>query len=752
MTMQNENVRRKPKVKNQKPKVKPALIFYFLLFTFYFVEAQPNTDNQYAKPLKEVLNNIQKKYGVTIKYDEKMVVNKIVTYAEWKYRPDVEVTLEAVLTPLELKVKKEGDKKYKLSVYEYYRWKPAEGWAELDRIASQYKTIEEWENRKAELKPCIKEALQLTHLPALPNAAAIKTTVRKFDGYTVENIAIEILPGVWINGSLYKPAKYKGKIPVILNPDGHWEKQRYRADCQYRCAAFAKMGAMAFSYDLFAWGESMLQFKYEDHRRSLSMTIQALGSMRILDYLLAQKDADTNRVAITGGSGAGSHSVLMTALDDRIKVSAPVAAISSYFYGGCPCESGMDIHSCGGRTDNVEIAAMAAPRPQLLISDGGDWTDKMPEHDFPYLQKMYGWYGKKENVHNVHLPNDKHDFGITKRIPLYRFMAKYLSLNINAIQNDSGQVDESRITIEPEQAMYVFGDKGELLPAHAVKGFENLEKVFAVEIQKARTNQRYKIGLIDLMLLKRQKLGAITLTAQLKADGVEVDMGGLGTRPTFENQLLTDSVRNKFMQTAKENNVEIFSLAMTGYYAQSFCGREEYKRSIEDCIKTMKLMNVKTAFLPLGVQCDLKKKPEVRDSVIARLKVAGKMAGEAGVVIGIETALSAKEEVQLLKEINSPAIKIYFNFSNPLKEGRDLISELKILGKDRICMIHASNKDSVWLQNDPQIDMYKVKKALDEMGYTGWLVIERSRDAKKPSDTKYNYGANVAYLKKVFQQ
>jgi sugar phosphate isomerase/epimerase/dienelactone hydrolase len=731
--------------------VKTLVLLCAFVSLWFNASAQPNTDNQYTKPLKEVLNDVQKKYGVTIKFADSMVANKKVTYADWKYRPDVEVTLESILTPLELKVKKEGDKKYKLSTYEYYRWVPTEGWAELDRIAAQYKTVEEWEKRKAELIPCIKEALQLTHLPALPNSKPIITAKRNYDGYTVENIAIEILPGLWINGSLYKPAKYKGKIPVILNPDGHWEKQRYRADCQYRCAAFAKMGAMAFSYDLFAWGESLLQFKIEDHRRSLSMTIQALGSIRILDYLLAQKDADTNRVAMTGGSGAGSHTVLMTALDNRIKVSAPVVAISSYFYGGCPCESGMDIHSCGGRTDNVEIAAMAAPRPQLLISDGGDWTDKMPEHDFPYLQKMYSWYGKKDDVQNVHLVNDKHDFGITKRIPLYNFMAKYLNLNIKAMQNDSAKIDESKITIEPEQAMYVFGDKGEKLPAHAIHGFENLEKVFNEEIQKAKTNQRYKIGLIDLMLLKRQKLGAITLTAQLKADGVEVDMGGLGTRPTFDNQLLTDSVRNLFLKTAKENNVEIFSLAMTGYYAQSFCGRAEYKKSIEDCITSMKLMNVKTAFLPLGVQCDLKKTPVVRDSVIARLKVAGKMAQDAGVVIGIETALSAKEEVQLLKDINSPAIKIYFNFSNPLKEGRDLISELKILGNDRICMIHATNKDSVWLQNDPQIDMYKVKKTLDEMGYSGWLVIERSRDAKKASDTKYNYGANAAYLKRVFQ-
>jgi sugar phosphate isomerase/epimerase len=299
--------------------------------------------------------------------------------------------------------------------------------------------------------------------------------------------------------------------------------------------------------------------------------------------------------------------------------------------------------------------------------------------------------------------------------------------------------------------MYVFGDKGENLPARAIHGFDNLEKVFADEIYKARHNQRYKIGLIDLMLLKRQKLGAIPLASQLKADGLEVDMGGLGTRPTFENELLTDSVRNLFLEEAKKDNIEICSLSMSGYYAQSFCGRDQYLQTIQDCINTAQLMHVKNAFLPLGVQCDLKKNPGVRDSVIARLRVAGKLAEQGGVTIGIETALSAAEEVKLLKDIGSPAIKICFNFSNPLKEGRDLISELKILGKDRISMIHASNKDSVWLQNDPQIDMYKVKKALDDMGWSGWLLIERSRDAKKARDVKYNYGANTEYLKRVFQ-
>ncbi len=727
-------------------------LLFLLLYTGILTAQTNNSDNQFKKPLKEVLDDIQKKYGVKIKYDDKAVKDKWVNYADWRYRNDVDETLRNVLSVFDMKVKKEGNKTYKLSDFEYYRWLPQEGWAELDRIAAQYKNVSEWETRKEQLRACIKEQLQLASLPVAPTVKPILTPVRKFNGYTVQNFAIEILPGVWINGSLYKPEKYKGKIPVILNPDGHWQDHRYRADCQLRCAALARMGAMAISYDLFAWGESMLQFKYEDHRRSLAMTIQALGAVRILDYILAQKDADAERVAITGGSGGGSHTVLMAAIDERIKVSAPVVSLSSYFYGGCPCESGMDIFSCAGRTNNVEIAAMAAPNPQLVISDGADWTDKMPEHDFPYLQKMYSWYNNKENVENVHLPTEKHDFGINKRTAVYRFMAKHLKLNINAVETANGLIDESAITIEPKEALYVFGKNGEHLPAHAVKGFDNLEKLFYSETEKAKANQRYKIGLIDLMLLKRQKLSAITLTAELKADGVEVDMGGLGNRPTFDNQLAIDSVREKFLQTAKDNKVEIFSLAMTGYYAQAFCTRGEYKQSIADCITTMQKMNVQHAFLPLGVQCDLRKNPELRKSVVERLKVAGKMAQDAGVVIGIETALTAKEEVQLLKEIGSPAIKIYFNFSNPLKEGRNLISELKILGKDRISMIHATNKDSVLLQHDKELDLHLVKKTLDDMGWSGWLVIERSREAARAREPKYNYGANTAYLKKIFQQ
>src|SRR5688572_16797108 len=141
-----------------------AILFVLLLFATV-AGAQLNTDNNYRKPLKEVLSDIEKKYGVKIKYDNAMVADKYVSYADWRYRNDVETTLDNVLKPLDMKVKKGKEKEYSLSYYEYYRWPVQEGWAELDRIASQYSNLAEWEKRKNELKPCILDALELSVLP-----------------------------------------------------------------------------------------------------------------------------------------------------------------------------------------------------------------------------------------------------------------------------------------------------------------------------------------------------------------------------------------------------------------------------------------------------------------------------------------------------------------------------------------------------------------------------------------------------------
>ena len=456
-----------------------TLLFLAGVFSAINLSAQiQNSDKQYRKPLLEALQEVESRFKVKIKYSDPQVKDKWVNYADWRFRANADETLANILAPLDLKVNKEKPGLYKLKEYEYYRWDVQDGWAYLDSLAAKYNDQASWEQRKAELRPALYKALLLDPMPVQPNTKPIITPKRVMDGYTVENIAIEILPGVWINGSLYKPLRIKGKIPVVLSPDGHWDKQRYRADCQTRCAMIAKMGAMAFSYDLFAWGESQLQFKYEDHRRSLAQTIQTLGGIRILDYVSALKETDQTRIGISGGSGGGSHTVLMAAMDDRIKLSAPVVSMSSYFYGGCPCESGMPIHQCAGGTNNVELAAMAAPYPQLIVSDGSDWTAQTPQHDFPYLQTLYGYYGVKAKVENVHLPEEKHDFGINKRIALYDFLIRYFRLNGAIVKDKTGRYDERNVTIEKENALYVFGDKGERLPKNAVMGFDQLEKLF----------------------------------------------------------------------------------------------------------------------------------------------------------------------------------------------------------------------------------------------------------------------------------
>src|SRR6185369_322725 len=180
------------------------------------------------------------------------------------------------------------------------------------------------------------------------------------------------------------------------------------------------------------------------------------------------------------------------------------------------------------------------------------------------------------------------------------------------------------------------------------------------------SNQRYKVAACDWMMLKRQKLGAFQLAKDCGLDGLEVDMGSLSKNPTFQNELVKPEVRQQFLDKSKELGIEISSIAMSGFYAQSFTERD-VEKPIADCIETMKLMGVMIAFLPLGVQADLVKNPELRPAIVERLKKIAPGAEQAGVVIGIETALDAAGDMKLLDDIGSPAVKIYFNFSNALQ-------------------------------------------------------------------------------------
>lgn len=271
--------------------------------------------------------------------------------------------------------------------------------------------------------------------------------------------------------------------------------------------------------------------------------------------------------------------------------------------------------------------------------------------------------------------------------------------------------------------------------------------------QQANTlSHRYKVAACDWMMLKRQKLGEFKLSHEIGADGVEMDMGGLGKRDTFDNKLHQVYFQELFKKMAVEYQIEVPSIAMSGFYGQSFLKHRNYRVLIDDCIKTMQVMGAKIAYLPLG-GCgnDWKTDDEQRRRLVSRLHVAGEMAHSEGLVIGIRTGLSAKEDIKLLEQINSEGIQIYFSVQEALDNKRDLYKELKTLGRKRICQIHISETDGVTLPHSKNIDMHRVKEQLDKMGWSGWLVVERSRDAGDVRNVKKNFGMNIRYLKEVFQ-
>ena len=262
--------------------------------------------------------------------------------------------------------------------------------------------------------------------------------------------------------------------------------------------------------------------------------------------------------------------------------------------------------------------------------------------------------------------------------------------------------------------------------------------------------QNFRIAACDWMMLKRQKLGEFQLAKDIHADGIEMDMGPLGSRPQFDNKLRDPHFQELFPRTADSLGIEVPSVAMSGFFAQSLLKRENYKELVQDCLNTMKHMKSQVAFLPLG-GCgkEWMTDPVLRAELIHRLHTIGEMAKREGKVIGIRTGLDAKESKRMLKEIHSDGIKIYYNLQDAVDSHRDVCKELKSLGKDRICQIHASLTDSVTLDKDPRINMRQVVKTLKQIGWRGWLVVERSRDASRVRDVRYNYGTNINYLREI---
>ncbi|MBU1820661.1 MAG: acetylxylan esterase [Bacteroidetes bacterium] len=331
---------------------------------------------------------------------------------------------------------------------------------------NEVKTLPEWQARAAKIRANLLEGMDLMPLPPKPSSKPIVHSRRVMNGYTVENVAFESMPGIFVTGNLYKPLAKQTSYAAILCPHGHGTDPRFAEPAQVRSAMLARMGAIVFAYDMIGYGDS----KQSEHKIPKALKLQTINSMRALDFLLAQPNVDPERVGVTGESGGGTQTFMLTALDERVKVAVPTVMVSAHFFGGCACESGMPVHKKGDfQTNNVEIAALAAPRPLLLISDGGDWTSNVPNVEFPHIQKIYALYDRKNQVENAHFADEKHDYGPSKRKAMYPFLARYLKLDLSKATDKSGVIDEKLVKVLPRTDLEVF-NAAHPRPASAVVG------------------------------------------------------------------------------------------------------------------------------------------------------------------------------------------------------------------------------------------------------------------------------------------
>lgn len=403
-------------------------------------------ENKFTRPLSDVLNDVSARFGIRLKYNVDTTGLKL-AYADFRVRPySLEETLNNILSPFDFKAVKQNDKLYKIKPYEYPRRQPEDGQKMISWLTSLYNNKTEWEARRDTLRKEVRERLGIDKLlPLCSKEKPEYSKIRKFDGYTVQNFRLKTANGHTVCGSIYAPTS-KGKHPLIICPNGHFSNGRYGKVQQLRLGTLARMGAICVDYDLWGWGESADEVGSKAHQTPEAHVMQALNGIRILDWMIRRKDVDTKRIGVNGGSGGGTQTVLLTVLDDRFTAANPVVSVSSWFDGGCPCESGMPIQLAGGGTCNAELAAMFAPKPMMLVSDGGDWTSTTPELEYPYLQRIYGFYGATDKVSNIHLPKERHDFGDNKRNAVYKFF-------IDTFKLDASKLDESKVTIEDENAL-----------------------------------------------------------------------------------------------------------------------------------------------------------------------------------------------------------------------------------------------------------------------------------------------------------
>lgn len=332
-------------------------------------------------------------------------------------------------------------------------------------------TREAWERRAEWVRRRILVSQGLWPLPTRSPLNAVLHGRLERDEYTVEKVYFESAPGFFVTGNLYRPKRVTGKVPGVLFAHGHWQDARLalfgedevrrqiatgqerfeqggRSPFQSLCVQLARMGCVVWQWDMLGhsdatqlsaalvhgfakqrpematpenWG--LFSPPAELHLQS-AMGLQTWNSIRSLDFLLSLPEVDPERVAMTGASGGGTQTMILAAIDERLKLSFPAVMVSTAMQGGCTCEN-----ACLLRVDtgNLEFAALFAPKPQGLTT-ADDWTREMATKGFPELKQLYTLLGAPDRVMLHRGECFPHNYNAVSRSAFYGWLNRHFRL------------------------------------------------------------------------------------------------------------------------------------------------------------------------------------------------------------------------------------------------------------------------------------------------------------------------------------
>lgn len=403
----------------------------------------------------------------------------------------------------------------------------------------EFDSIDEWEAYAADLRRKILVASGLFPMPErTPLNAQVFGKVER-DGYTVEKVYFEAYPGFYVTGNLYKPTG-DGPFPGVACPHGHWSNGRLedneRGSVAARSITFARMGIVSFSYDMVGYVDSLQVSRNWSHsggnvpaetRREQALwglhpsALQLWSGVRVLDFLESLPEVDPDKLGCTGASGGGTQTFLLTAIDNRVKVAAPVNMISHTMQGGCPCENAPLIRY---HASNMEIGALAAPRPLMMVSATGDWTKATPEVEYPAIRHIYSLFGVPERVREKQI-DAPHNYNQASREAVYPFFGEFLLGEADKYRD----FKEPPYSLEPVEDLRVFPDgqlpDGSLMEAEIFEQF--------ISSRKARLADHFRAakssgdGLPDEW---RDALGDVFGIDLLHMDGIEARESSEATR------------------------------------------------------------------------------------------------------------------------------------------------------------------------------------------------------------------------------